>query len=709
MKQKRIISLLLSLAVMLSLFASFTITAGAAENVAEVIGASGTSNTFTAFQEALDYADSNDTVKILKDITYSASITKKLNIIVQNGATFNVRYLNNNGVQVMEPSITVESGATVKFTRYRVLSDFCYLVMNGDMTIKDGATVTMAKQDGLGGDRQSGVLFMGKFVNKGTLNCGNDKNENGVPYIKYGEEAGTITTGFPIYNMCIKTPSAETITEKAVRITSITGKAEYGEKLTAEIDGFGNSANLPEALKKLVRWYSGETYKGDSYKNVEYTVEKGDIGKTISAVFLGIYGGTNYLTKVFPYCYILYKDGEVISITNGKTGVYVKTEVVPEPDLSPATVYLGGENASDENDGKSAETAVASFKTAVDLVADGGEVIVCGDVTIPSNYNFIRKGIAFKAQNENVKPAFKGGTYTTASYIVANSSTENKNLSFTGIKFEGIVVFAAIPSGVTLSFDEVQTAEGGVMTALIYTDYGFAAHDVNIKDSNDLMFDIDVIGATTSHIVTIDNSSITSDSEGSLGNVKLLNGSTLSTTQPVQTLTADNTSNKIILTDGDDGKVLPIKIEGDVTIGGTSIELVYSGSLTNGDKLVSSSSGNTALTTDKFKITKAGVSLKQQGNDVVASVEENEEYTIDYKNDKAEIYVPTAGSYTVIFVDYENGAINKIVTSPLTVTADKIGTNSVTPEGITLGNGDKIMLWSSLYNMIPLANVHIIE
>ena len=168
MKVKRFLAVLLTIVMCIC---SMPVLVTAEETaVAEVSTANGTI-TFTSFQDALDIADANDTIKILKDTKYGTSITKKINIIVPNGVTFNVEYYSRDDgvIQVMEPNIKVENGGIVKFSRYRLGAETCYLVMNGNMTIDSGATVEMCAGTTLSGVDYSGVLFLGTFKNNGTL------------------------------------------------------------------------------------------------------------------------------------------------------------------------------------------------------------------------------------------------------------------------------------------------------------------------------------------------------------------------------------------------------------------------------------------------------------------------------------------------------------------------------------------------------------
>ena len=49
------------------------------------------------------------------------------------------------------------------------------------------------------------------------------------------------------------------------------------------------------------------------------------------------------------------------------------------------TIYLDSIKGSDKNLGVSADKAVASISTAMRLVADGGTIVVCGDVVMSTD------------------------------------------------------------------------------------------------------------------------------------------------------------------------------------------------------------------------------------------------------------------------------------------------------------------------------------
>ncbi len=74
----------------------------------------------------------------------------------------------------------------------------------------------------------------------------------------------------------------------------------------------------------------------------------------------------------------------------------------------------------------------------------------------------------------------------------------------------------------------------------------------------------------------------------------------------------------------------------------------------------------------------------------------------------ATVAIPTVGTYTLIFADYEETRLNKVDT--VTFTVDEVGTMTVPSEiDITLGIGDKIMLWKDMTTLVPLCEAYIVE
>ncbi|MBR5157382.1 MAG: C40 family peptidase [Clostridia bacterium] len=85
---------------------------------------------------------------------------------------------------------------------------------------------------------------------------------------------------------------------------------------------------------------------------------------------------------------------------------------------------------------------------------------------------------------------------------------------------------------------------------------------------------------------------------------------------------------------------------------------------------------------------------------------ENKEFAItkigaDKKS--AQINVPTAGSYSVVFADYDKGQLKNVDIVPVTVSESQTGKVTVNMQkSFTLEADDKVMLWSSMTDITPM-------
>ena len=472
--------------------------------------------------------------------------------------------------------------------------------MNGDFILKSGATAKINKWTPAYG----GVVFQGKFENNGTFDCGNG-GENGqiFAYVKYDTPLGTVTNGYIVYNLCRTMPSDETIENEKIGITAINGTLKVGETLTAEVDGFGDSKDLPMSK---IRWSGNNSYDGN-----EYTIKLADMGKKIKAKFRGM--GSNGISSNYPYEYLVVKDNTVTVIHNGADEI--ETDYVPNLDR----VYLGGENGNDTNEGGSPDTAVKSIGTAVNRVADGGTIVVCGDVQMNSGSTYVRKNVTFtNSDGENTYAAsFTGVSDVGSEFYLSEPSV---NVKFTNIEFNNTIRLA------------VSTNKGGRIKIYITGKGSYAYYlsfALDIINSDNLEISIYNKCENDAPVITLNNSSITitSKSEGNLGDVTLLKNSKLKTCQPMNSLTADNTDNTIELMADEKGNIIPISIEGDITIADSKpIKVVYENAFTEGQTLFNSSKQNDSLTADKFSVSQEGIVLKKlsDSNSIVTAKDENE-------------------------------------------------------------------------------------
>ena len=579
-------------------------------------------------------------MNITGNVSVDASIEKSIDINVKSGATLTLNFdEGENGIsRVCNANIKVEDGANVIFES-KTLNDSKakrYLIMNGSFTLESGASAKISKKSNPVG----GILFQGEFKNDGTLDCGemNIGQPDLYAYIKFGVNSGKVTNGYVAYNLCRTTPTDETISNKAIRVTAINGNAEVGETLSAEIDGFGDSKELPD---NLITW-NGANWEDANIYNNTYTVIFKDVGKKIGAKFNGVGIMSNPISS-YPYDYVAVKDNKVTVIHDGTNDIETETDTVPYID----TIYLDSIKGSDKNLGVSADKAVASISTAMRLIADGGTIVVCGDIAMSTDSPaYITKNVTFtNTDGENTYQAsFTGGT--EEDYSLFYFASKEASVKFSGIKFINNVFAASEYAGSKYIFDNISTAENSCIGAII-TNNGwlkyepFAIDVINTKNA-----EVDILNDQQEGIpaITLDNSSITSAMQGSLGNVSLKNNSKIKTFQPMQTLTADNTDNAIEFLADEANNIIPININGDITISENNpIKLEFGTPFTVGQTLFTSANENTSLTADKFLISQIELALDKQDNDIVTKAAE---YIINYELDGGTLGANSPATHT---------------------------------------------------------------
>lgn len=579
-------------------------------------------------------------MNIIGNVSVDASIEKSIDINVKSGATLTLSFdEGENGIsRVCNANIKVEDGANVIFES-KTLNDSKakrYLIMNGSFTLESGASAKISKKSNPVG----GILFQGEFKNDGTLDCGemNMGQPNLYAYIKFGVDSGTVTNGYVAYNLCRTTPTDETISNKAIRVIAINGNAKVGETLSAQIDGFGDSRELP---KNLITW-NGANWEDANIYNNTYTVIFKDVGKKIGAKFNGVGIMSNPISS-YPYDYVAVKDNKVTVIHDGTNDIETETDTVPYID----TIYLDSIKGSDRNLGVSADKAVASISTAMRLIADGGTIVVCGDIVMSTDSPaYITKNVTFtNTDGENTYQAsFTGGTEEY--YSLFYSANKEASIKFSGIKFINNVFAASEYAGSKYIFDNITTAENSCIGAFIinglYLKYEpFAIDVINTKNAEVDMLNDQQEGIP---VITLDNSSITSAMQGSLGKVSLKNNSKIKTFQPIQTLTADNTDNAIEFLADEANNIIPININGDITISENNpIKLKFGTPFTVGQTLFTSANENTSLTADKFLISQIKLALGKQDNDIVTKAAE---YIINYELDGGTLGANSPATHT---------------------------------------------------------------
>ena len=589
------------------------------------------------FLSALESTETTE-MNITGKVSVDASIEKSIDINVKSGATLTLNFdEGENGIsRVCNANIKVEDGANVIFETLNDSKAKRYLIMNGSFTLESGASAKISKKSNPVG----GILFQGEFKNEGTLDCGamNMGQPNLYVYIKFGVDSGDVTNGYVAYNLCRTTPTDETISNKAIRVIAINGNAKVGETLSAQIDGFGDSRELPE---NLITW-NGANWEDANIYNNTYTVIFKDVGKKIGAKFNGVGIMSNPISS-YPYDYVAVKDNKVTVIHDGTNDIETETDTVPYID----TIYLDSIKGSDRNLGVSADKAVASISTAMRLIADGGTIVVCGDIAMSTDSPaYITKNVTFtNTDGENTYQAsFTGGT--EEDYSLFYSANKEASIKFSGIKFINNVFAASEYAGSKYIFDNIITAENSCIGAFIinglYLKYEpFAIDVINTKNA-----EVDILNDQQEGIpvITLDNSSITSAMQGSLGKVSLKNNSKIKTFQPMQTLTADNTDNAIEFLADEANNIIPININGDITISENNpIKLDFGTPFTVGQTLFTSANENTSLTADKFLISQIELALGKQDNDIVTKAAE---YIINYELDGGTLGANSPATHT---------------------------------------------------------------
>lgn len=71
----------------------------------------------------------------------------------------------------------------------------------------------------------------------------------------------------------------------------------------------------------------------------------------------------------------------------------------------------------------------------------------------------------------------------------------------------------------------------------------------------------------------------------------------------------------------------------------------------------------------------------------------------------ATVVLDKAGTYTIVFADYEDNRLANVETFEVTVTKPQT-VRVISDKDFTLGTGDKIMLWDNLENLTPMCEAY---
>ena len=180
-------------------------------------------------------------------------------------------------------------------------------------------------------------------------------------------------------------------------------------------------------------------------------------------------------------------------------------------------------------------------------------------------------------------------------------------------------------------------------------------------------------------------------------------------------------------------------VTGNIGLFGGVLGSLVSGTVTNCYYLDSSCTsvgdGGTAKTAEQFKSGEVAYLLQgQQETDVWGQIIGIDSYPVlggmkvifendTYKNQVTEFEIIslgenkksanvaflTKGTYTLILADYEESRLNNIDTITVETESDNTIKTVTSEKDITLGIGDKVMLWKDMENLVPMCEAYIVE
>ncbi|MGN0181326.1 MAG: carbohydrate binding domain-containing protein [Candidatus Ornithomonoglobus sp.] len=146
-----------------------------------------------------------------------------------------------------------------------------------------------------------------------------------------------------------------------------------------------------------------------------------------------------------------------------------------------------------------------------------------------------------------------------------------------------------------------------------------------------------------------------------------------------------------------DGKEVIVAVNGNVNE--QSVDLTLNGSETESFDVYRTSDTESLDKPETVKANGKALTITLPARSVTTYVTSDTEYGINsYNAGEARITVPAAREAEVIFAEYDNGTLVKADIKHVTLTA---GENTVTSDIVT-GSNTKVMLWSSVSEMLPL-------
>ncbi|NCC44619.1 MAG: N-acetylmuramoyl-L-alanine amidase family protein [Clostridia bacterium] len=286
-------------------------------------------------------------------------------------------------------------------------------------------------------------------------------------------------------------------------------------------------------------------------------------------------------------------------------------------------VYVGGPNASPENDGTSAEAPTTDMWKAMDHMKDGGKIVVCGISTEPL-YHFGAEGGGGIIRRDLYFTNTDGvNTYDDAKLILNDYVYMEANITFEHMEIEAIrrnyggYCFMLSDSNggesselvVEINLNDIKMAkhtyvrkEDGIEitedTYLMVGNMTTKSATVNVTDCD---FGMNAVDHANNLTLNLTRASVVSTpgSDQPIGDVSLKEESTLVTRQVLRSVTADRSQNML---KGYNETVMSIL--GEVTIDGIPIKLAPSDRISLGADLtlVQSTEENASLTADKFTV-----------------------------------------------------------------------------------------------------------
>ncbi len=262
-------------------------------------------------------------------------------------------------------------------------------------------------------------------------------------------------------------------------------------------------------------------------------------------------------------------------------------------------IYLGGADRNDAHDGSSPENAVATANKAVELAADSGVIVICGDTTAPTSKTLV--------ENKSLTFTNTDGTNTYDNAVLRTYyPTFLSNVTLSHLAWQDVHSSKQCEVGkdVTLTLDSVTVGPGGTSDLIRF----IAARDTGahliIRDSN---FSGKVSYLCKFESITLDKSVATALYTNSFpsdaSDFILKNGSTLSVSKDIKALTSEGEGNTIQARKLSGQTLVPVTVLGSIQIDpGKPIVLTNYFEKTPKDGVPYLTSNEGSLTVDKFTL-----------------------------------------------------------------------------------------------------------